>query len=407
MSTLRIAWRSLGRNRKRTGLALAAIAIGQFCLLAMAGMMNGWKDEILDAITGPFIGDVQVHARGWRKERAIDLAVSDLEAKLARIRRTPGVESAFARIYAPALAAPREQAYMAVLVGLDPEAESRAGGALEGIPGSLGNGRVLVGRIAAERMKVKEGDEIAVIGQAADGSIANDIYKVAAVVMTQLDIVNRQGLVMSLEDAQALFVMEDQAHEIVVHSKKRVEPKVLKDAFAADPALEGCEAFTWRELAPEAVRMTEMLDYSTFFVLFFVFVAAVAGVANTMLMSTYERVHELGMLLALGARPGRVVRMILLEAVLLGLVGAAAGTILGYAFVGLTSYTGLDFAALGGETASHMSIRGMRMPLMVYPWLKPSDSLLGVAAIVATSMLAAAWPAVIAARLEPVEALHD
>ena len=155
------------------------------------------------------------------------------------------------------------------------------------------------------------------------------------------------------------------------------------------------------------VDMVEMMDYATFFVLIFVFVAAVAGVANTMLMSTYERVHELGMILALGASPWRIVRMVFAEAAVLGLVGAAIGTVAGCVLVVVTSYTGLDFAALGGETVENFAFGGTRMPLLVYPWLKVTDVLIGVVAILVTSIIAAVWPAIIAARLEPMEALRD
>ncbi len=125
-----------------------------------------------------------------------------------------------------------------------------------------------------------------------------------------------------------------------------------------------------------------------------------------MMMSTFERTPEFGMLLALGSRPWRIVRMIFAEAVALGLAGAAIGTALGYVGIGVTSYTGLDMAAIGGEAAADISFQGMRMPLLVYPWLKASDVLIGVAALVATSVLAAIWPAAVAARLEPVEALR-
>ncbi len=430
LSTLRMAWRNLGRNRRRTALALTAIAVGQLCLLAMAGMMHGWKDEILKAITGPAIGDIQIHRSGWRKERAVDLSIPDLASTLGSIRSHAAVEGAFARIFSPVLAAPHEEAHMAVVIGLDPEAESGERGLLRGLDAGLlvrndltlaqasgsagarlnaglGGRRVFLGRIASRRMKANVGDEIAIIGQAADGSLANGLFTVSAIGMTQLDMINRHGVVMSLEDASELLAMDDEAHQIIVHAKERGGIDTLADQLRGSTALRGHEVSTWRELVPQAADMMEMVDYVTFYVLIFVFIAAVAGVANTMLMSTYERVHELGMLQALGVGPWRIVRMIFAEAIVLGLAGAAIGTVAGYALVTVTSYTGLDFAAMGGETVENFAMEGMRMPLLVYPWLKVTDVLNGVAVILVTSIMAAVWPAIIAARLEPMEALRE
>lgn len=402
-----MAWRNLGRNLKRTGLALTAIAVGQLCLLAMAGMMNGFRDEIIKAITGPAIGDIQVHASGWRKERAVDMSILGLESTLDAIHSDAAVENVFPRIFAPSLVAPREEAHMAAIIGLDPGTETGERGLLRGLDAGLGGRRVFVGRIASQRMKVSVGDEIAIIGQAADGSLANGLYTVSAIGMTQLDMINRRGVVMSLEDAQEFLAMDDEAHEIIIHAKERGELDALAKRLRGSSALRGHEVLTWQELVPQMVDMVEMMDYATFFVLIFVFVAAVAGVANTMLMSTYERVHELGMILALGASPWRIVRMVFAEAAVLGLVGAAIGTVAGCVLVVVTSYTGLDFAALGGETVENFAFGGTRMPLLVYPWLKVTDVLIGVVAILVTSIIAAVWPAIIAARLEPMEALRD
>jgi len=211
---------------------------------------------------------------------------------------------------------------------------------------------------------------------------------------------------MSLSDAQAMFSLADQAHELVVRAKTREEADALAARLAASPRFKDLEILPWYEVVKGMKRMVDMMDYSVLFVLIFVFVAAVAGVANTMLMSTFERVREFGMLLALGSRPWRIVGMIFAEAAALGLLGAVVGTILGCALVGVTSWTGIDMAAWGGEAAKDFSFQGMRLPLLVYPWLKLSDVLVGVGAVTATSILSAVWPAAIAARLEPVEALR-
>lgn len=408
LSTLQLAWRNMGRNRKRTALALTAIAVGQFALLFTDGLMHGFGDAMFEAVTGPMLGHVQIHAEKWRDERAMDLAVEDLERTLADIRRDPGVERVSPRIFAPALAAVEEDADMVVVVGIDTAAESSRTGMLAGVPPEKlpADHRVLVGAALAKVMGIDAGAEIAIIGQGADGSIANDLYTVVGILPSLVEVVNRSGIVMSLSDAQELFVMPDQAHEIAVHGKPPVDAAALAQGLGERPSLAGTEVVPWEEVVPTLAMAIKMMDFTGLFVLFLVFIAAAAGIANTLMMSTFERMHEFGMLLALGCRPRRIVRMIFVEAALLGLLGIAVGTALGMAAVFATS-GGIDFMAMGGEAAADMAFEGMTMPGLIFPRLEVMDVAIGVIAIVLTSLGAAIWPAMFAARLEPMEAMRS
>src|SRR6056300_1473454 len=102
-STLRIAWRNLGRNRKRSSLALTAIAVGQFAFLAIAALMHGYMGDFHESITGPMIGHAQIHAPEWRDDRSIDLTIDDVSVVLEAVRDDPAVTNVSARIYAPVL----------------------------------------------------------------------------------------------------------------------------------------------------------------------------------------------------------------------------------------------------------------------------------------------------------------
>lgn len=408
-STLRLAWRNLGRNRKRTGLALAAIGLGQFALLAMSGITRGYTDAMLETVTGPMVGHVQIHAPGWRDEQSLELSVTALAARLDALRENPGVARASARIYAPALVAVTRDAQAAIVLGIDPEAESGPKGLLATAPEGArpGEYRVLVGRALAQSLGVTPGSELAVVGQGKDGSIANDLYTVAGVLPSAIDLVNRQGVLMSLEDAQQLFVMPDEASEIILHAARPEAARELAGGVAARPAFAGLEVLPWQDVVPELVAILELADVSSYIVLIFVFVAAAAGVANTMMMATFERLHEFGMLLALGATPARIMRLIVAEAALLGLLGVALGTLLGAGFVAATRGSGLNLAALGGEAAAEATWQGMAIPIHIFPRLAATDVLVGVAAVAVTSLLAALWPAWHAARLEPMEAMRS
>jgi len=406
-STLKIGWRNLGRNKKRTGLALLAIAVGQFALLASNGLMRGYADNIRLAITGPMVGHAQVHAPQWRKERALDLFLEDFSRIIKEIRSDQAVRSAAGRIYAPVLVAPEQDAFVAVVAGLDVNVESEPYGMLSGLDEPLRDKHVLLGHRLAIKIGAKKGDEIAVVGQAADGSLANDLFIVQGIISSPADMINQSGVVMSLADAQELFVMPDRVHEIVIRARQAGDAEQIVQRLRKNPALANTEINTWMEIVPELVVILKTSDYVGYLVIIVVFVAAVAGIANTLMMATFERMHEFGMLLALGSRPRRLIGMIIIEAILTGLIGVIIGTFLGYLFVVATAGSGIDMASWGGSgEVKDMAYKGLNLPLHIFPRLELSDTLLGFVAVMFTSLVASIWPAWIAARLEPMEAIR-
>lgn len=407
MRTAQIAWRNLGRSKKRTALALLAIAVAQFALLATDGLMRGYSDNIRLAITGPMVGHVQAHHPNWRRERALDLAIDEVDRIVSTIHEDPDVGDVSARIYAPVLVAPEEDAFVATVVGLSVDSESNPYGVLSGLKHPLERGKVLMGYRLAKKIGARPGQEIAVVGQAADGSLANDLYLVQDIIKCPADIINQSGIVMSLQDAQRLFVMPNQANEIVIRAKTSGKSRDITRRLSQKPLFATIEVLPWQEIVPELVLILKMSDYVGYFALVIVFVAATAGIANTLMMSTFERVHEFGMLLALGTRPRRIVRMIVCEAIFIGILGVVIGTALGYGFVVGTAERGIDMASWGGEgQVEDMAYQGLNLPLHIYPRLEPVDSLLGLIAVIITSMVASVWPAWTAGRLEPVEAMR-
>jgi putative ABC transport system permease protein len=405
-STMRMAWRNLWRNRRRTALALAAIGLSVTLVLAYTSILRAYGQWIVETITGPMLGHVQAHAPLWRKDRLMERTLRGVEAMLVELRSDPDVASATARIYAPALAAREEEGFAVVVMGIDSRAESGAARLLTDVVEPLREREALIGRQLAELMNVRVGDEVAVVGQGVDGSLANDLFMVKAVVTTSVDLVNRQGILIELSDAQALFAMPDEAHEIVIHARRPEMASALSRRLAGASGFAGVEVLDWQALAPEMVTLVRITDLAGLLVLLLVFIAAAAGVANTMVMATFERTREFGMLLALGTHPSRLVRLVIAESIALGVVGALAGSLIGILLVAITHRTGIDYSWLAGGGPSELSFAGLRFSLRFYPALSAVDVARAIGAVCITSLLAATWPALRASRLQPVQALR-
>lgn len=414
-STLQIAWRNLGRSRWRTSLAVGAIALGQFTVVFVNGLLGGSFNEMLRAVTGPLVGHVQIHRKGWSEEHAGDLFLDGLSELRKEIAALPEVETVSPRVYSAVLAAPGEKtdepadAEMAMIVGVDVGVDSGPGGLIESLPADQlpGGHGVVLGKILARRLGVGAGQQIAVIGQDVDGFPVSDLFLVRGIVASNVDLVRRMGIVMSLADAGELLAMPDQAHEIVVRGKDQRKAEALARQIRALPGLADAEVLPWREAVPELVPLLDMKGWLDMFFIAIVFLAAAAGITNTAMMSTFERTHEFGMLLALGTRPRRLVWMVLLESLLIGLIGVAIGTALGTAVVLITARTGIDFAALGGVEAQNVAFGGVSFSYIIRPVLEWRHAIFGLVAVTLTSVLASAWPASLAARLQPAEALRS
>ena len=416
LSTLSIAWRNLGRNRRRTALALTAIALGQIIVVAVNGMMAGMFDSMLKTITGPMIGHVQIHHKDWREDRAVDLYIDKLTEVRAAIGSLPGVKSVSPRLFTAVLVAPGEQsekpadAEAASVVGVDVNAESLDKGLIGNLQANErpGGRNVVIGTVLARRLGITPGRLIAVIGQDVDEFPVSDLFTVSAVIKSSVDIVE-SGIVMSLSDAQAFFNLPDKCHEIVVRGSDYRMSVALAEAVRKIPSMSEAEVLTWKEAVPELASMIDIKGYMDLIFVGILFLAAAAGIANTMMMSTFERTREIGMLLALGSGPGRLVRMIVLEAVILGLVGVAIGSVLGTIIVLITSHTGINYVAIAGmstKEAMDFSYKGLNISLLIYPKLEYRSFIYGLVAVTLTSVLTALWPAVSAARLEPAEAMR-
>ncbi len=414
MTLLRIAWRNLGRSRKRSLLALGAIALAQATLVFVNGFMAGSYDQMLQTVTGPLVGHVQLHHPQWREEHAVDLTVDGINAGTAQLQALPGVISVAPRIYAAVLAASGERhqqpvdAEPAMLLGVDCAEESMAGGLLASLPSAAHpqDDDVAVGRVLAHRLHLRVGQQLALIGQDADGFPANDLFRVGAIIDSPVDLVQTRGVLLPLARAAALLALPDRAHEIVVRGARVEEAEELARVIAALPAAADLEVLSWRQAAPEFSRMFQMKDIFDLIFLAIVFVAAAAGITNTAMMSTFERQREFGMLLAIGLRPRGVVQMVLLESLLLGVIGVAFGSLLGTALVLLTAHTGIDFAALAGSKATDIAFGGVRISYVVHPRFEFRHILFGCIAVTLTSALASTWPAMLAARLQPAQAIR-
>jgi putative ABC transport system permease protein len=402
---LRLAWRNLWRNSRRTLLTMSAIAFAAVILVFMVGMQLGGYGAMIRGAIGVFTGDLQVQAQGYLAKRRLRAAIDDASAVEARLAAVPGVTAVASRAESVALVSSPTRTYGALVVGVQPNREP----AVSTIPRSIREGRYLsapraqeavVGDALARNLSLSVGDELTVLGQGFDGSLAVAALRVVGIFSSGTADLDRQMVEMPLDAFQSSFLLGDRAHAIVVRTANlEAVPAVAAAVRQALPAGQHLVVLRWDQLL-EGLKQGIEMDAAVGWFLYTALVFVVTfSILNTFLMSVLERTREFGVLLALGTRPRFLGRVVLLESVLLLLLGLALGTALGAAITAWTGVHGIAFSS------SEELLAQWNMPSRIYPRLDVLSLALGPTVILIATLVAALFPLRRIRRLHPVDAM--
>ncbi|RMD79558.1 MAG: ABC transporter permease [Lentisphaerae bacterium] len=407
-SIVLIPWRNLWRNRRRTWICIGIITVGQAALLLISAVMHGYARQMQEIITGPMLGDVILAHPRWLKDHEADALFAWQPIK-QRLSRDSKVASAGPRLYAPVLAAPKGTGYRALLIGIDFAVEQQSMGMLPGVrPLSDENNEVVIGKRLVRKMKVHPGDEIAIIGQTPDGNVANDLFVIRDIVDSPLQEVNFNGIIAPLAVVQRFLECPDSIHQCVIRLQDQQEMDAWTQQMRRQMEGSGLLVLPWYEHSPHLKNILHLMDTFSYFMLTLVMIATLGGIANTMLMATYERRKEFAVLSALGCSSATILIHLILEAGMLSLIATAVGSLIALIPGVYLQRVGIDLASWTQTGAVRdLTMLGMRIPTLIYPKIKAFDALLGAVAVSMTTVLATLIPGWRATRRKPAEGLRQ
>jgi len=351
---LKLAWRNIWRNRRRTLISMSASGIGLLLIVLYSGLMEGIFGDAKNQMASTGIGHVEIYAPGYRASRRAGDALKDPRSVLAKLQLPAGARAA-ARVLARGLATTAHGSQAVEIHGVDPASEPQVAAYLRvlraGAPLAADDARgILIGDKLAERLQLRVGQKVRLLVQRADGEMGADIYRVRGIFHSIAASLNKGQVIVTAAAAQTLLGLPDVAHQIVIQ---------LANADDSDSVAQGVRAalgggydvVTYGDLMPMLRRLEKLSGTYMIVAAIFIYLLVGLGILNTMLMSVLERTREFGVMQAIGERPSGIRRIVLAEAFWIATISVAVGLTVGMYLTWLGSNGSLfDFSKSMGES---------------------------------------------------------
>lgn len=406
MKYLKMAWRNMWRNWRRTLIASVAIVLGMILLIFMDAMIRGSDQSIYANAVRLYGGNVQVHAPGFRDKstKLPLLPLEDADVVVAKVNDKPNVVNVSRRINTGGMVSNREGSYPVSITAIQPESEASVSLVAENISegrfltGDDGD-NILIGQEMANLLDVDVGDRITLVGKRKDESMRERSMTIVGIFNLGLGDAEKGLVYINLPVAQTLYNLRDQETEVAITLEQIGQEEALISSL--EPELANYEVDSFYDLRPEIGEVLAQKSTFTTALGFIVLLMASIGILNLMLMAVYERTREMGVLAALGMKGRQLMALFLLEGMFIGLIGAVIGCIASWLLVTAVAQVGIDYSFAQG-TGDITALLGDRL----YPSIPIINIVYYGIAVVVIAALASLIPAWQAARNEPAEALH-
>ena len=400
---LKIAFRNIFRQKRRTILTALAMVVG----FTLSSVFIGWSDgaygDIISMFTRNRIGHIQVHREGYLDKPSLYKTINGYEALGETIQSSSGVEAWTPRVYTAGLGSVGEKSTTVQIIGVDVAREIQAthfdkkvieGRELE----TTHSHEAVIGKGLARILSATVESDIVIVSQGVDGSIANDVYKIVGIVESGDETTDRMTCYLNLKDAQELLVLEGRVHEIVVIVSKIKQVGKITQAIETRLNDSTLDVAPWQEVAKSFYRAMQADQQGDAIGRLVIMLIVAIGVLNTVLMSVLERTREYGVLKAVGTRPMQIFWLVICEVVIIALGSICVGTLLGVLINYLLSVHGITFP-------QEFTYGGIKFETM-YAEVNARSLIIPVITVMLSATVVSLFPAIKAARIMPAKAIR-
>lgn len=401
IQAFKLAFRNLGRNKSRSLLSALAVGVGMALLLLMVSVLEGEMSGALQNTIRLQSGHLQIRPVSY-EEGKISLKWEDLIAdpeKMAeQVKSLPQVVLATPRLIASSILTVSNESKGVQILGIDPDSAANQpfrDGMIAGefIKADDREG-ILIGNVLSEKLQLKVGDQVNLLVTTSNGDVNEQLFTIRGIFTTRTPGYDESTIFMPLAKAQAITATENHASTIFVMLQNSEDADAVAQAIHSNDF----KVLTWRD---QNIFITQFEDYANaFFVIFYLIVLGITAtvVTNTLVMAVFERTREIGILSAIGMKGSGIMAQFLAEAALLATGGVIGGLIIGGALVAYYTVYGIYIGDYG--------ITGVLFEDRIYAHLTMGNTINLTILTYIITLVASLYPARLAARMEPVEALH-
>lgn len=404
MFYIKLAWRNIFRNKRRTIIASIAIAIGLAALIFTASVMEGMKANMMKAATDSFLGQAQIHGGDFRESQAVETVVVNPNEVLEKLKTEPRVKHFAPRTLSMATVASSIDMNVVMLAGIDPGMEKE----LSKIDDAMKEGEffkgsnprdIVIGSKMAEILEIGLGDRVVVTTtKAGTGDLGQEMFRVSGIYHFDIKELDSGMAFIRLPVAQKMLGIDNGVHQIAIKFDHILTSTIPDLPFWEKYSQGGNEAVSWTTIVPAFKAVSDMTIISIIMLVVILGAVVVFGIINTLFMSLYERMFEFAVLRAVGTRPGGVRKLIILEAGALAVISIILGLILAILLNVIFSHTGIDYRGI--------EFAGTTMHEMMYPEAKAWHYIAFPVGVIVFTMVVGLYPAFVAGRLKVAEALR-
>lgn len=405
MRVLQLASRNVIRSGHRTMVTTLAMAFACAMMIVFSSLMEGFVEGSERNIVSMNTGDIQIHQFGYRDDPDIYNEIEHSSELVAGIRQAGFKASE--RLFAYGLMASDKSSSGVQLRGIDLDFESTVTQIHQHIQtgdwlDKADQHGVVIGKKLARLLDVSIGSELVFVGQTADGYMANDSFHIRGVLKSVSAGIDNSGVIMSNAMLQELISLPDGAHEIAIMRADRSTDLVAAVKTIDDLAGDDLEILNWQQLMPVISQFLETAHVQSLIMLLFTYIAVASIVLNAMLMSVFERIHEFGIMKAVGVRPWQLIRIIYAETLIQTLLASILGLLLGAVITWYFVRKGLDLSSL----SDGISFAGLALDPIWYAAWSLESLLSPILFLFVMTTVAVIYPAIKAAVIRPVDAIH-
>ncbi len=381
---------------------LAAIVLGVWAMILFSAMMRGMLDEMVHAGLRVLPGEVQIHHREYRDDPSIANSIPEPSGDLLTTLNTAPITAWTSRIKVPGMISSERDNRGVLLLGVDPSGEIALGFKTEDIvegrflesPEDKG---IVIGRKLADRLETRLGKRVVIMSQSPDNEVADKGMRIVGIYKARLQATEEFFVYTGRGNLQKMLQAQNSVSEIAMTADNYLEVDKWWPAVAE---VAGPEVSTepWTKLDGYLNSVLEVQSNMNIVIMVVIFLALSFGLVNTLVMAVFERMREIGLMMALGMRPQWILYQVLLESLMLLGLGLVIGNALA-AITILPLESGIDISVVG----EGLEMAGMGTTL--YPTLAMEDMLMSTAVVLVLGLLASLFPAWRASRYNPTEAL--